>query len=64
MRGPTPPILGEIAERSVRVRTASSTSPTKMPFSEAVPASIMAQPGFTISDLISPGTPVAVIIIS
>ena len=64
MRGPTPPIFGVMAVRSVRARTASSTSPFRTPFSLAVPASTIVVPGATIELEIKPGTPVAVIIIS
>lgn len=64
MRGPTPPIMGVMAVRSVRLRTASATSPFKTPSSLAVPASIRTAPGFTIELVINPGCPVAVMIIS
>ena len=64
MRGPTPPVIGVIAERSVRLWTSSETSPMSLPFSLAVPASIRMAPGFIIELEISPGTPVAVMIIS
>ena len=64
MRGPTPPSLGVIAERFVRERTSSAMSPLRMPFSLAVPASTMQAPGLIIESTISPGTPVAVMIIS
>lgn len=58
--GPTPPRIGVMAARSVRARTSSATSPLMMPSSEAVPASTMIVPGLTISEVIRPGTPVAV----
>lgn len=64
VKGPTPPILGVMAVRSLRFLTSSATSPFKIPFSEAVPASTKQAPGFTWTSEISPGTPVAVIIIS
>lgn len=64
MSGPTPPSFGVMAARSVRARTSSATSPFRIPFSEAVPASTTTAPGRTIELEISPGTPVAVIIIS
>ena len=64
MRGPTPPVTGVMAARSVRSRTASATSPFKTPSSLAVPASIRVAPGFTIELVINPGCPVAVMIIS
>ena len=64
MRGPTPPMIGVMAARSVRARTAGATSPFKIPFSLAVPASTRMAPGLTISSEISPGIPVALMIIS
>lgn len=64
MRGPTPPIFGVMAVRSVRARTSSATSPFKTPFSDAVPASTITAPGLTILFVIIPGLPVAVIIMS
>lgn len=64
MRGPTPPVVGVMAERSVRLWTSSATSPFKTPSSLAVPASIRTAPGFTIELVINPGCPVAVMIIS
>ncbi len=64
MSGPTPPVIGVIAVRSVLSRTSSATSPFKTPSSLAVPASIRTAPGFTIELVISPGCPVAVMIIS
>lgn len=64
MRGPTPPVVGVMAERSVRVRTLSVTSPFKIPFSLAVPASTTTAPGLIIELVINPGWPVAVMIIS
>lgn len=64
VRGPTPPILGVIAVRSVRAWRLSVMSPFRTPFSEAVPASTMTAPDFIISSEISPGRPVAVMIIS
>lgn len=62
--GPTPPMAGVMAARSWRLRTSSATSPFKMPSSLAVPASTMAVPGAIIELIISPGRPVAVMIIS
>ncbi len=64
MSGPTPPLIGVMAARSVRVRTSSATSPFSIPSSEAVPASMTMAPGFIMELEIRPGTPVAVIIIS
>lgn len=64
MRGPTPPVMGVMAERSVLWRTSSARSPFRTPSSEAVPASMMVAPGFTIELVINPGCPVAVMIIS
>lgn len=64
VRGPTPPSFGVIAFRSSRERTSSDTSPFKTPSSEAVPASTMVAPAATISEVISPGLPVAVMITS
>lgn len=64
MRGPIPPIVGVMAARSVRFLTSSARSPFKMPFSLAVPASRITAPGFSIELTTSPGTPVAVMIIS
>lgn len=64
MRGPTPPVVGVMAVRSVRVRTSSATSPFRRPFSLAVPASTITAPGLMKSLEINPGTPVAVMIIS
>ncbi len=64
VRGPTPPILGVMAVRSERSRTASATSPFKTPSSLAVPASTITAPGLIKSSEIRPGTPVALIIIS
>ncbi len=61
VRGPTPPVVGVMAVRSWRVRTESDTSPFKMPFSLAVPASTRQAPGLIMSSEINPGTPVAVI---
>lgn len=60
MRGPTPPVVGVMAARSVRVRTSSATSPFKTPSSLAVPASITDAPGLTMLLVMRPGTPVAV----
>ena len=60
VRGPTPPMVGVIAVRSVRVRTAGARSPFKTPPSLAVPASTRIAPGVTISFVMSPGVPVAV----
>ena len=62
--GPTPPVIGVMAVRSVRFLISSEISPFKMPSSLAVPASTMMAPGFTITLEISPGVPVAVMIIS
>ena len=62
--GPTPPVLGVIAARSVLWRASSVRSPFKTPFSEAVPASTTTAPGFSIELVINPGWPVAVMIIS
>ena len=64
VRGPTPPSFGVMAVRSVRSRTSSARSPFKTPFSEAVPASTMTEPGAMRELEINPGTPVAVMIIS
>ncbi len=64
MRGPTPPFTGVIAVRSVRSRTSGATSPFSWPSSEAVPASIMVVPGLTMSLVMRPGMPVAVMMIS
>lgn len=64
MRGPTPPIVGVMAVRSVRVRTSSATSPFRTPFSLAVPASIMVAPSLTMLFVIKSGTPVAVMMTS
>lgn len=64
MRGPTPPVMGVMAVRSVRSRTLLSRSPFKKPFSLAVPASTTTTPGLIISLVIRPGMPVAVMIIS
>ena len=64
VRGPMPPVMGVIALRLVRVRTVSSISPFKTPFSLAVPASRIVAPGLIIELEISPGTPVAEMIIS
>ena len=64
MRGPTPPVMGVIAARSVRERTLPLTSPFRTPLSLAVPASIRTAPGLTITSEIRPGTPVALMIIS
>lgn len=64
VRGPTPPIMGVRAARSVRSRREGARSPLMTPFSEAVPASTRTAPGFIISLVMRPGTPVAVIMIS
>ena len=64
MRGPTPPVMGVMAARSVWWRTLSATSPFKTPSSLAVPASTITVPGLIISLEINPGMPVAVMIIS
>ena len=56
--------MGVMAVRSVRVRTSSATSPFRIPFSLAVPASTITAPGPTIESEINPGTPVAVMIVS
>ena len=64
VRGPTPPVLGVRAVRSVRVRTSSARSPFKTPSSLAVPASITVVPGLIMELVINPGCPVAVMIIS
>ena len=64
MSGPTPPVVGVMAVRSVRLRTSVETSPFKTPSSLAVPASMTTAPGFTMESEIRPGMPVAVIIIS
>ena len=64
VRGPTPPVTGVMAVRSVRSWTLVATSPFKIPFSLAVPASTITAPGLIISSEIKPGTPVAVMIIS
>ena len=64
VRGPTPPVMGVMAERSLRERTSSVRSPFKTPSSEAVPASTRMAPGFTIELVINPGCPVAMMIIS
>lgn len=64
MRGPTPPVMGVMAERSVFLRTSSATSPFKTPSSLAVPASTRIAPGFIMELVINPGCPVAVMIIS
>ena len=62
--GPTPPTFGVMAVRSVRFRISSLTSPSKIPFSLAVPASTMTAAGLTISEVMRFGTPVAVTITS
>ena len=64
VRGPTPPVVGVMAVRSVRLRIFAEMSPFKMPFSLAVPASTTTAPGLIIESEIKPGTPVAVMIIS
>lgn len=64
VRGPTPPVVGVRAERSVLCLTSFARSPFRTPSSEAVPASIIVAPGFTMELVISPGCPVAVMIIS
>ena len=64
VRGPTPPVMGVMAARSVLLRTSSARSPFKTPSSEAVPASTRMASGFTIELVINPGCPVAVMIIS
>ena len=64
VRGPTPPVVGVMAERSLRLRIEESMSPFRTPSSEAVPASIRIAPGLIIESEIRPGTPVAVMIIS
>lgn len=64
MRGPTPPVIGVIALRSLRSRISLARSPFKTPSSEAVPASTIQAPGLTKESLIKPGTPVAVIMMS
>lgn len=58
--GPTPPIVGVMAERSVRERASLLRSPFRTPSSEAVPASTTTQPGAIISEVMRPGIPVAV----
>lgn len=62
--GPTPPVTGVMAAMSVRVRTLSAMSPFKIPSSLVVPASTTTAPGLIISEVISPGTPVAEIMMS
>lgn len=64
VRGPTPPVVGVMAARSVRSRTLLSRSPFRTPFSLAVPASTITAPGLIISLVIKPGAPVAVIMMS
>jgi len=64
VRGPTPPVGGVRAVRSCLSRTFSARSPFRTPSSDAVPASTMQAPGLTKELVISPGAPVAVIIIS
>ena len=64
MRGPTPPVVGVMAVRSWRFLTSSARSPFKTPSSEAVPASTIQAPGLMKELVISPGAPVAVMIIS
>ena len=64
VRGPTPPMVGVMAVRSVLSRISSETSPFKTPSSEAVPASTMVAPDLIKELEIRPGTPVAVMIIS
>lgn len=64
MSGPTPPVGGVIAARSVLLRTLSERSPFRTPSSLAVPASTTTAPGLTIESEIRPGMPVAVMIIS
>ena len=64
MRGPTPPVAGVMAARSLRLRTAGARSPFKTPSSLAVPASTTQAPGLSIPSETRPGTPVAVMIIS
>ena len=62
--GPTPPVVGVMAARSVRLRISGAVSPFKTPSSLAVPASTRTAPGLIIESEIKPGTPVAVMIIS
>lgn len=64
MRGPTPPVIGVMAVRSVLCLTSGARSPFKTPFSLAVPASTTTAPGLIMESEIKPGTPVAVMIIS
>ena len=64
VRGPTPPVLGVMAVRSLRSRTSFARSPFRTPSSDAVPASTIQAPGLIKEFLIKPGLPVAVIIIS
>ena len=64
VRGPTPPLMGVMAERSVRSRTSFEMSPMSLPFSLAVPASTRTAPSLIMELEIKPGTPVAVMIIS
>lgn len=64
VRGPTPPVMGVMAERSVRLRISLARSPFSTPSSLAVPASTRMAPGLIIELTINPGTPVAVIIVS
>ena len=64
VRGPTPPVMGVMAVRSVRFLTSSETSPFKTPSSLAVPASTIQVLGEIIELVIRFGTPVAVIIMS
>lgn len=58
--GPTPPMVGVMAERLVRERISAARSPLMTPSSEAVPASTMQVPGEIIADVMRPGMPVAV----
>ena len=48
MRGPTPPVVGVMALRLVRLWISGARSPFKTPSSLAVPASTMTAFGFTI----------------
>ena len=64
VRGPTPPVVGVMAVRSVRSRTELDKSPFRTPSSLAVPASTRTAPGLIIESEIKPGTPVALMIIS
>ncbi len=61
--GPTPPMMGVMAARSVRARTSGEMSPFRTPFSLAVPASIRVVSEAIISVVTRLGVPVAVMII-